>query len=146
MTRSHAPASQVRHLPRNQSLVLNALRRGRGPRTAYELLDALRDKGFRAPLTVYRALEGLREKGLVHRIESIKAFVACCEEDHDDRPAFALCDRCGAVVEFEDPELVALVRRVSRRTGFTIERAMIELTGTCGPCAGDGRAEKRPGA
>jgi len=135
MTRSHAHTGAIGRLPRNQALVLKALRHVCGPRTAYELLDALRDNGFRAPLTVYRALEGLREKGLVHRIESIKAFVACREEDHDDRPAFALCDHCGAVVEFEDPELVALVRRISQRTGFTVERAMIELIGTCGPCA-----------
>ena len=138
MTRSHAHIGAIGRLPRNQALVLNALRRRRGPRTAYELLDALREKGFRAPLTVYRALEGLREKGLVHRIESIKAFVACREEDRDDRPAFTLCDHCGAVVEFEDPELVALVRRISQRTGFTVERAMIELIGTCGPCAEGG--------
>ena len=43
-------------LPRNQRLVLDALRKVRGPRTAYELLENLRDQGFRAPLTVYRAL------------------------------------------------------------------------------------------
>jgi len=145
MTPSHTQSATT-PLPRNQALVLKALRRGRAPRTAYELLDALRDKGFRAPLTVYRALEGLRERGLVHRIESIKAFVACCEDDHDDRPAFALCDRCGSVTEFEDPDLLALVRRISERTGFTVERAMIELTGTCGPCAGLGRAGGGAGA
>lgn len=135
MTHSHAHPPIAPRLPRNQALVLNALQQGHGPRTAYELLDALRDQGFRAPLTVYRALEGLREKGLVHRLESIKAFVACCEEDHDERPAFTLCDHCGAVVEFEDPGLVALVQRISARTGFTVERAMIELIGTCGTCS-----------
>lgn len=145
MTRNHDHTNATARLPRNQTLVLKALRQGRGPRTAYELLDALRSHGFRAPLTVYRALDGLREKGLVHRIESIKAFVACCEDDHDERPAFTLCDHCGQVVEFEDPDLVALVRRISERTGFTVERAMIELTGTCGPCAGDNRPGGGPG-
>lgn len=129
-------------LSRNQALVLEALRQVKGPRTAYELLDELREQGLRAPLTVYRALEGLREKGLVHRLESVKAYIACREDDHDDRPAFALCERCGAVFEFEDPELIALVRRISSRTGFTVERAMIELTGTCGSCAGQDRARK----
>lgn len=138
--------STARRLPRNQALVLKALRQVRGPRTAYELLDALHGQGFRAPLTVYRALEGLREKGLVHRIESMKAFVACCEDDHDERPAFALCDHCGAVMELDDPDLAALVRRISERTGFTVRRAMIELIGTCGPCAGESRPGREPGA
>jgi Fur family zinc uptake transcriptional regulator len=136
-----ASRRQARSLPRNQRLVLDTLRQERGARTAYELLESLRDEGFRAPLTVYRALEGLREKGLVHRIESIKAFVACCEADHhDERPAFALCARCGSVVEIEDPEMMSRLEAICARSGFTLQRAMIELSGICGPCAGTGKA------
>ena len=122
-------------LPRNQRLVLDALRKVRGPRTAYELLENLRDQGFRAPLTVYRALDGLRDKGLVHRIESIKAFIACCEHDHEDRPAFSLCESCGAVVEIEDAGMVSRLESICARTGFKLKKAMIEMTGTCAPCA-----------
>lgn len=135
-----ASRGQARALPRNQRLVLDALRRERGARTAYELLETLRGEGFRAPLTVYRALEGLREKGLVHRIESIKAFIACCETDHEERPAFALCTRCGSVVEFEDPEMISRLEALCARSGFTLQRAMIELTGLCAPCSTGGKA------
>jgi Fur family zinc uptake transcriptional regulator len=68
------------------------------------LLDQLRDDGFRAPLQVYRALDTLMKGGLVHRLESLNAFVACAEpHDHSHRmTAFAICDTCGQVMEFSD--------------------------------------------
>lgn len=132
---AHSHGAPREKLPRNQQLVLKRLKTARAPQTAYDLLDALRHDGFRAPLTVYRALEALREKGLVHRIESMKAFVACSHEDHDERPAFAVCGQCGAVLEIDDPALATLIERLAARTGFAVARAMIELEGTCQRCA-----------
>lgn len=123
-------------LPKNQSLVLSALQKSAGPRTAYELLDTLRDAGFRAPLTVYRALDGLQTKGLVHRIEGMKAFVACSEHDHDHhtKPGFAVCDDCGAVSEIEDAGLEALIGKLAARAGFAVDRSSVELFGRCSQC------------
>jgi Fur family zinc uptake transcriptional regulator len=69
----HAPVD----LTKNQSLVMGALTNSDGPLSAYTILDQLRDHGFRAPLQVYRALDKLVEFGLVHRLESLNAFVAC---------------------------------------------------------------------
>ncbi|MCC2690339.1 MAG: zur, partial [Rhizobiaceae bacterium] len=68
------PAENTK-LTRNQQLVLARLEAASGPVSAYGLLDQLRDDGFRAPLQVYRALEGLIKGGLVHRLESLNAFV-----------------------------------------------------------------------
>lgn len=129
-------ATRKERLPRNQALVLDALRRTSKPLTAYELLDALRDHGMRAPLTVYRALDALRERGLAHRLESIKAFVACSEHDHqhEERPAFAVCGSCGTVLELEDPALLELLTRIAADKGFRIDRSMVELLGNCSPC------------
>ena len=55
------------------------------------------DAGLRAPLQVYRALDKLVETGLVHRLESLNAFVACAHKHcHDDcASAFAICEKCG---------------------------------------------------
>lgn len=136
MPHRHGEPAPTARLPRNQALVLAQLRRAGAPRTAYELLDALRDEGVRAPLTVYRALEALRRSGHVHKIESMKAFVACCEEEHAARPAFAVCDRCGRVLELEDPDLVRLLGAIAERNGFTVSRTLVELTGACAACAG----------
>jgi hypothetical protein len=64
--------------------------------TAYEILDAVRDKGITAPPTVYRALNRLVEEGLAHRVESINAYVACAHSHHSDGAVvFAICDNCG---------------------------------------------------
>ncbi len=69
--------TSVSDLTRNQSLVFNALDGASGPLSAYDILDKLRADGFRAPLQVYRALDKLVEYGMVHRLESLNAFVAC---------------------------------------------------------------------
>lgn len=70
-------------LTKNQALVMGALTHSDGPLSAYTILDKLRDQGFRAPLQVYRALDKLLEYGLVHRLESLNAFVACaCPHEH----------------------------------------------------------------
>ena len=45
---------------------------------AYELLEDLREAGFRSqPPVAYRALEFLMKHGFVHKIERLNAFVAC---------------------------------------------------------------------
>ncbi len=91
-------------LTRNQSLVFNALVESDGPLSAYTLLDRLREHGFRAPLQVYRALDKLVEFGMVHRLESLNAFVACAHP-HDGcsghgTVAFMICNTCGHVTSF----------------------------------------------
>jgi Fur family transcriptional regulator, zinc uptake regulator len=69
--------------------VLEALHKSGKPLSAYELLDKLHKFGIKAPPTVYRALETLVERGLVHRIESLGAFVACHDMHGDHRAANA---------------------------------------------------------
>lgn len=132
-------------LPRNQALVLNALRSDQGRAlTAYELLARLGPAGMRGPQTIYRALEGLLKCGLIHRIESLNAFTACdhAHEGHGDghhahRPAFAVCRNCGAVRELDDPALAAVLGVVADRCGFAVQDRVIELVGACRACAAE---------
>jgi len=56
---------------------MDLLKNNKVPLSAYDILDKLHDFGFRAPLQVYRALDKLIELGLVHRLETLNAFVAC---------------------------------------------------------------------
>ena len=123
-------------LTRNQSLVLGKLEAAPGPLSAYTLLDLLRDDGFRAPLQVYRALDTLIKEGFVHRLESLNAFVACCEpHDHSHRmTAFAICDRCGQVAEFSDHAVGEKLDEWIGASGFAAKKAVIEFRGTCAKC------------
>lgn len=124
-------------LTKNQALVFGSLSKADGPLTAYAILDLLRENGFRAPLQVYRALDKLVAFGMVHRLESLNAFVACkhkgCAEHKT--AAFAICDTCGDVSEFSPDDAVALLTRWTEEKGFQLSRTTIELRGCCQGCA-----------
>ncbi|MBW8320682.1 MAG: transcriptional repressor [Arenimonas sp.] len=126
-------------LTKNQSLVLDALSQAGAPLSAYGILDVLRDKGFRAPLQVYRALDKLVEFGLVHRLESINAFVACAHQKSDccthGTVAFAICNSCGRVEEFHDHAIDHRLADWARSKRFKAEKTTIELRGVCAACA-----------
>jgi Fur family zinc uptake transcriptional regulator len=128
-------------LTKNQLCVLEKLEHASGPLSAYTLLDQLRGQGFRAPLQVYRALDTLMKAGLVHRLESLNAFVACAEQhDHGHThghgmTAFAICDKCGQVTELSDIAIGERLEEWVGASGFVAKRAVIEFRGTCAKCA-----------
>ncbi|MEM9332219.1 MAG: Fur family transcriptional regulator [Pseudomonadota bacterium] len=125
-------------LTKNQSLVMNALSGSKTPLSAYTILDELREYGFRAPLQVYRALDKLVEFGLVHRLESLNAFVACqhpsCEGKKRESVLFAICEKCGNVQEMVSERLIEAVRSNAEDIGFSLEASVIELRGVCQTC------------
>lgn len=125
-------------LTKNQSLVFDALCGADGPLSAYTILDKLRDQGFRAPLQVYRALEKLLELGIVHRLESINAFVACAHPNEDCHghglTAFAICESCGQVVEFHDHSIEARLAEFAKSRHFKPQKTTIEIKGLCENC------------
>lgn len=135
-------AAPGRELTRNQSLVLDALHASGGPASAYDLLDRLRDEGLRNPLQIYRALNALIPRGLVHRLESLNAFVACAHphehgdgEGHDHGLiAFAICGDCHRVEEFSDPDITRLLAGWAAAHAFQPDHTILELRGTCGLC------------
>ncbi len=127
--------SQTR-LTKNQSLVFGAISHANVPMSAYTILDYLRDEGFRAPLQVYRALEKLIEFGMVHRLESLNAFVACQQHDCDSHStvAFAICEKCGKVAEIADEGLPANLENLARNHHFGLKKSTVELRGICEGC------------
>ena len=133
--------------------IMGALAAASRPLSAYDLLDKLRPTGVAAPLTIYRALDKLIASGRVHRIESLNAFVACRSGEHHAHHhhatdealppravGFAICDRCGAVEEFVDDDIFALLDRRFARQGFVPRTSAIEVHGLCAACPGADRA------
>lgn len=123
-------------LTKNQSLVMGALSNADGPLSAYTILDQLRGDGFRAPLQVYRALDKLVDAGLVHRLESLNAFVACRHDECADsaQMIFMICEQCGQVSEITDRTLTGRLKQLSDGAKFALKKATIELRGTCQSC------------
>lgn len=130
--------TSTQELTKNQSLVFNALARADGPLSAYTILDQLRGDGFRAPLQVYRALDKLLDYGMIHRLESINAFVACSYPHSHSHShgmiAFAICEKCGQVSEFSDDVITARVREWTSSNGFKQSKTTIEIRGVCASC------------
>jgi Fur family zinc uptake transcriptional regulator len=123
-------------LTRNQTLVLEALTGATRPLGAYAILDLVRAAGVRAPAQVYRALERLRALGLVHRLETLNAFVVCRAAHGDDGPVvFVICEHCGRARELTDAALGGQIRRLAHDQGFDLHASSIELRGACAACA-----------
>lgn len=105
------------------------------PVKAYDLLDTLRnERSSAAPPTVYRALDFLQEEGLVHKIESLNAYVGCGKPGHMGSGQFLICSDCGEVAELADTELVKLIRNKAEQIGFAIEEQVVEIKGHCAQC------------
>ncbi|MEM7215517.1 MAG: Fur family transcriptional regulator [Pseudomonadota bacterium] len=123
-------------LTKNQTLVFDVLSEADGPLSAYTILDQLRGQGFRAPLQVYRAIDRLLEFGMVHRLESLNAFVACRHPECETHEtiAFMICDSCGRVDEISDNSLAGRLEQISQKVGFNLKTSTVELGGTCGKC------------
>lgn len=128
---------QTLTLTKNQEKVLGTLSHAKVPMSAYAILDELRDEGLRAPPQVYRALEKLIADGLVHRLESLNAFVACSHEDCHTSGliAFAICEQCGQVSEFSDEQVSNRLIQWINAHKFTNTRTTIEIRGDCESCA-----------
>jgi Fur family zinc uptake transcriptional regulator len=119
----------------NQEIVLNVLNNSDKPMSAYQILEKLKRFGIKGPPTVYRALEVLQEQGLVHRLESINAFVACDHHAGAAHPSsFILCKDCGAVSEIHDNRLESILHEWSDKLGFAVIQQTVELLGKCSRC------------
>ena len=115
--------------------VLELVWRGHEPVGAYDILEQLQDENGRAaPPTVYRALDFLMEQGLVHRIETLNAYVGCAHPGEAHVGQFLICTGCGATAELGDPAIAQSVMRRAGALGFSVERQTIELRGRCPAC------------
>ena len=116
--------------------VLSLVWNGHEAVKAYDVLDQLAALGGSAkPPTVYRALEFLMEQGLVHKIESLNAYVGCPHPGDDHVSQFFICDDCGEVEEANLPDLEILISAQAKKSGFNIYRQTVEIRGQCQECS-----------
>lgn len=116
--------------------VLRLLCQSEKPMSAYELLDQMRDVVKNpTPPTVYRALDFLLEQGLVHKLESLSAYIGCSHPDHPHASQFLICAECGDVAEVEDQSVARSIKAAGKAVGFRTKRPVVELLGTCADCA-----------
>lgn len=115
--------------------VLRLLLESDGPAKAYDLLANLDGEGAAKPPTIYRALDFLQETGLVHKIESLNAYVACGHTSHSHSAVFLICDTCHTAEELHAVATSNSLKSETRAAGFRMNRAVVEVRGTCRNCA-----------
>lgn len=132
-----ACAGQGRQLTALRRAVLRLILEAGTPVTAYELLDRLRESHRAAtPATVYRALDFLLGADLIHKVESLSAFIPCSDAgQHGHAAQFFICRQCGRVAETEDPGVATALAAAAAGIGFTPGGSIVEVEGLCAACA-----------
>ncbi|MGH7963237.1 MAG: Fur family transcriptional regulator [Candidatus Binatia bacterium] len=84
--------------------------------------------------TVYRTLKLLKECGLAaerHFADGQARFENLEAERHHDH---LICERCGRIVEFVQPQIEQLQEKVAERFGFVATNHKMEIYGICQEC------------
>lgn len=103
---------------------------------AYDLLEALKDFDPGAkPATVYRALDFLMEQGLIHRVESLNAFIGCRQPETRHDLLILICLSCQNVEERTAPGIIKAVEEEVLAAGFMSEVQTFEIRGKCKNCS-----------
>jgi Fur family ferric uptake transcriptional regulator len=121
-----------------RSLLLEIIRQSDCHLDADEIYRLARERDPRISLsTVYRNLNLLKDLGLVSQLH--------LDEEHhhyelrDDADHYHLiCSSCGRVIEFDSALVQRLVTQVRDEKDFVVERAHVDLTGTCAECRAKG--------
>jgi|TARA_B110000046_G_C12925031_1_gene368878 Fur family transcriptional regulator, zinc uptake regulator len=134
--KSHCDAVGISLTPIRQR-VLELIWEDHEPVKAYDILDTLKQsKSSSAPPTVYRALDFLQDEGLVHKIESLNAYIGCGNPRNTHKGQFFICHDCGFVAELDDDEIRRLFQKKAKRFGFEINDEIVEIKGYCQECRG----------
>ena len=107
------------------------------PASAYDIADKVSvRRGKRvAPNSVYRILDLFVANNLAQRVESANAYVVNAHPGCLHDCIFLVCKSCGEATHIDDDRLTGQVRHVATSEGFTAERPIIEVLGTCAKCA-----------
>ena len=120
--------------------VFEFIESSKSPLGAYDLLNNpnLRAIGFKAPTQIYRALNQLLNLRLIHKVESLNTFIACCSEHETGPSILAICDNCGQVQDIPAEHLAAQIEKEVGQKFHGSKELKIELKGVCEECSSDG--------
>ena len=93
------------------------------------------DRSSTAPATVYRTLHLMVEAGVLRRLdfdEGAQYEVVIGRPRHEH----LVCEQCGRVLEFRDPDLDARLAEAGEGLGFQPHRHQLMVWGRCAECQG----------
>ncbi len=105
------------------------------PAKAYDILDKLKQEdGSAKPPTVYRTLDFLLENGLVHKVNSLNAYVGCSHPLQHSTCYFLICTECHEITECCNEPLTHAVFSTAEENGFYPQHTTLEIQGQCENC------------
>jgi Fur family transcriptional regulator, zinc uptake regulator len=114
--------------------VLELVWENHGSAKAYDLLEKLGGEYSAKPPTVYRALDFLQENGLVHKINSLNAYVGCSHPLQHKDCFFLICSQCDEVAECCGSPVAKALRKMAAGEGFAPSQTTLEIEGQCSDC------------
>lgn len=104
--------------------------------SALEIEDILRTRERRVSrASIYRILEELERLGSVQRVDIGQGLVRYEALRGDTGHHHHLvCDNCGVLLPFSDPELERAIKRLSQRVPLTVSDHEVILHGACADC------------
>jgi Fur family zinc uptake transcriptional regulator len=72
--------------------------------------------------------------GLVHKIESLNAFIGCLQSEKQHQTAILICDHCKNAHEIEATQIYEDLFVLSQAQNFRVNKIMLELRGVCDDC------------
>jgi Fur family transcriptional regulator, ferric uptake regulator len=106
------------------------------------LIEDLKKAGLRVSrATVYRTLNKLVDAGMLRRLEL--GPTTYFEHDYGyPQHEHLVCERCGRIIEFQNPEINSQLREVCSQHQFRASGHTLVIRGTCADC-NRARAMKR---
>jgi len=128
-------AKQGLKLTKIRRQVLEIIWSQHNPIGAYDVLQQLQESGHKpAPPTAYRALDFLVSAKLIHRIESLNAYIGCPSPDSNHQCQFYICTECGHIAELNDTAVSKALSAGAKGIGFNSTQPVIEVHGVCRRC------------
>ena len=123
-------------LTETRKQVLEIIWDSHNPIGAYDVLQKLQERGHKpAPPTAYRAIEFLVSAALVHRIESLNAYIGCPSPNSTHQCQFYICKACGLIAEVNNTNISEALLAGANSLGFTSQQPVIEVHGLCQDCS-----------
>ena len=102
---------------------------------AYELLERIKPlQNAAKPATIYRALDFLIEQGLIHRVESLNAFIGCRCSAEQHEQLLLICKQCDEVEERPALAVMQAINQELHNANFNMHSKAVEIHGICSKC------------
>lgn len=115
--------------------VLSLLTQSAGPMGAYQILESLSSTKEKInPPTIYRAIDFWVLHGFIHRVQSMNAYIVCCEQQQHENFCIFICDDCHQVIELKVKHLPVPITADIKKKHLTMTGSNTEIHGKCNQC------------